>query len=145
MNWWEKWLKKGKPEPEVADGEERGKGTDGEVCEEKQQVGTELSTVLCCSLGKETMIGLNQDSMLGRTTQEWKEIQEGTFVIGKSIRAYGNLDRWPFQIRSKVLFLEGSLAPVWVSHLTGKLSIILTRGSLVYRVPDTPFVHSSPI
>lgn len=70
MNWWEKWLKKGKPEPEVAVGEERGKGTDGEACEEKQQVGTELSTVLCCSSGKETMIGLNQDSMLGSATQE---------------------------------------------------------------------------
>ena len=38
MNWWERWLKKGKPEPKMAAGEREGQ-RNREACEEEQQAG----------------------------------------------------------------------------------------------------------
>lgn len=148
MNWWEKWLKKGKPGPEMAVRGGREGQRNREAGEEEQEAGTELLTVPCCYSGKETILDLDQESMLGSATRGWEEIQEGTFVTGKSTQVHGSLDEW-FFFRPGLKFYFWNEA--WVNHMIGKPSTVLivgkqwSRGSLVSRAPDTPFVLSSSI
>ena len=63
------------------------------------------------------MIDLNQESMLGSAIQGWKDVQEGTFVIGKTTRAFESLDESPLRPGQVHSFRNKSS----VSHMVGRL------------------------